>query len=92
MKLIMEEVRVDTDESGQPRQMRWRKRLYHFSQVLEQWQHNGEWWLTPDLGGAQRRYCRVTATHIQMKTPSDEPLSMEIYEEAGQWVLSRLLD
>lgn len=92
MKLIMEEVQVDTDNGGLPRQMRWRKRLYHFAQVLEQWQYNGDWWLTPDLGGTQRRYCHVIATYTQMSTPSNEPLSMEIYEETGQWVLSRLLD
>ena len=92
MKLITEEIRVDTHDGGQPRQMHWRKRLYHVVLVIEQWQYNGEWWLAPDLSGAQRRYCRVAATHMQMNTPSSEILTMEIYEEAGQWVLSRLLD
>ncbi len=97
MKLIVEEVQVYTGDSGQPQQMRWRKRLFHFAQVLEQWQYNGDWWLTPDLGGTQRRYCRVAAICnaaicAQGKVPDEETLSMEIYEEGGQWTLSRLLD
>jgi hypothetical protein len=81
--------------------MHWRKCLYHFVEVLEQWQYNGEWWLTPDLGGAQRRYCRIaaicdtaicdTAICAQSKVSGEETL-LEIYEEGGQWILSRLLD
>ena len=96
MKLITEEVRVYTNDSGRPQQMHWRKRHYHLVQVLEQWQYNGEWWLTPDLGGAQRRYCRIaaicdTAICAQSKVSGEETL-LEIYEEGGQWILSRLLD
>ena len=72
--------------------MHWRKRRYQFVQVLEQWQYNGDWWLTPDLSGAQRRYCRVKAICVESQVPGDETLSMEIYEEGAQWTLSRLLD
>ena len=96
MKLILEEIEAQTDASGALQQFLWRKRLYAVRRVLESWRYDGGWWLDTELKGQQRHYHRVEACTAGLRRRSrasdDATLCLEIFQENGQWVLSRLLD
>ncbi len=87
MRLYYEEIGVRAGADGTPIRLRWRQRTYRTAIIHERWRWNGKWWTTPDLRGRCRRYYRVGSI-----TPAGAHLCLELFEEAGQWVLSRVLD
>jgi hypothetical protein len=97
MKLILEEIEAQTDASGAVQQFLWRKRLYAVRRVLESWRYNGGWWLDNELQGQLRHYHRVEACCVRVhrtgsRASDDATVCLEIFQENGLWVLSRLLD
>lgn len=87
MKLYLEPVQMTLTATGSPARLIWRRKSYLIINIEEQWLHCGQWWLTPQLQGLQRHYYRVLAT-----TGGNSPLTLELYQEAGAWMLSRVMD
>ena len=87
MKLYLEPIHVTPARDGWPADLMWRGTRYVVAERQEKWLYGGKWWTTPGLVGIQRRYYRVTTN-----TPAGSVVVMEVYEEAGSWVLSRVLD
>lgn len=86
MKLYQEQIHVDTRE-GVPHRIIWRLQPYRVLKVEEKWLYHGRWWTTPKLKGCYRRYYRLDVAPV-----AGTALVMEVFEERGRWVLSRLED
>ncbi len=87
MKLYLEPIQVRLATDQRPARLVWRRRLYRVRGVEECWRYNGQWWTTPQLRGRFRCYYRLVVTTI-----GGTVLQVEIYREAGRWMLSRLGD
>jgi len=86
VKLYLEPVQV-TATDGSPTRIIWQRRIYRVISIHETWLYNGRWWTTPKLVGRFRCYYCLTA-----KTMNHPAVEMEIYQESGRWMLSRVLD
>jgi hypothetical protein len=93
MKLYTEPVQVELSREGKPTRIVWRLKIYKVLAVHESWHYCGRWWTTPRLRGRFREYHRVSAsTHAMTDAHRGVAQTMEIYREAGRWVLSRMVD
>jgi len=85
VKQRLEPVHVETDPDGIPLRVIWRGRLYRVTGVEDCWRYAGKWWL--DGRGWHRAYFRVSA-----RTTSGGTVSLEVFRQGGNWVLSRECD
>ena len=95
MKLFQEPIEVQVRD-GLPVALRWRGCIYRVAQVLQEWAWRGRWWTDARLRGESRHYFRVTCAlssrgHRRFR-PLPPSTSLDIYERAGAWVLTRVLD
>lgn len=79
------------EENSFPPSFLWRGRLYRVRGVLVCWRWRGAWWTTPNLLGHERTYFQVLCG-APGGSQSGSEMCVELYEERGRWVLSRLLD
>jgi hypothetical protein len=86
MKLYQEPIKV-IKQDGVPHRVIWRLQPYDVQQIEERWLYHGQWWTTPKLSGHCRRYFRIVVA-----APMGSSLTMEVYEERNNWMLSRLQD
>ena len=86
MKLYLEPIHVQTD-AGMPSRVLWRRQPYKVLEVEEKWLYHGRWWTTPQLRGRCRRYFR-----LEVALASGTKAVLEIFEEHGRWILSRVQD
>lgn len=82
MRLLMEPVEVDVRQDV-PVALRWRRRGYRVVEVAQRWTYRGRWWTDPALAGERRTYFRLRC---------EPAVHFEVFERAGQWILSRVLD
>jgi len=85
MKQRLEPVHVEPDEQGRPHRLVWRGRLYRVTAVEDCWHYAGKWWL--DGRGWQRAYFRVA-----VRSTSGVTMSLEVFRQGANWVLSRECD
>lgn len=86
MKLLREPIEV-SKTAGQPQEVIWRRQWYQVQRIEERWLWNGRWWTTPRLTGERRCYFRLAVV-----SAAGSPLTMEVYKEGRNWVLSQLED
>jgi len=103
MKLLMEPIAMET-RAGEPLAFCWRQRAWRVQEIAQRWQYRGRWWLDVTLHGEMRRYYRLACVPgRRMAPPPASPggsaarqpppvLDVEVFECAGAWTLSRLLD
>jgi hypothetical protein len=89
MKQRVEPVHVEADARGVPRRLYWRGRLYCVIAVEDQWRYAGKWWL--DGRGWRRAYFRVTARCVR-HSGVGSAITLEVFREGANWVLSRECD
>lgn len=87
MKLLLEDIRVQTSADNLPAKVIWRLQPYQVKTIDEEWCYAGKWWLTDGLRGHVRIYYRVSCVSSSKNT-----IVMEIYRQWGRWKLSRVLD
>jgi hypothetical protein len=85
MKLRLEGVHVEAGPDGVPQRMVWRGQPYRVVEVEDHWRWAGQWWR--DGKGWRRAYFRVTVqNHRGVR------LTLELFRQGGNWVLSRECD
>lgn len=93
MKLYLEPLQTAGEGDGAPRRVARRGRWYEVHRVAETWSAADRWWMSPDLTGRHRAYYRV---EVLPRAPGQPAGGFcrhwDIFEEAGQWYLSRVLD
>lgn len=87
MKLYGERIAVRLNDKAQPVAVRWRLSLFRVRVIEDEWTYDGKWWTTPQLKGRHRHYFRITCLGTNGNT-----VSLEIYREDNQWMLSRIID
>jgi hypothetical protein len=85
MKARGEAVHVEAHSRGIPLRLVWRGRPYRVVEVHDRWRYAGKWWL--DGKGWRRAYFVVTVCHA-----SGAPLTLELFRQSANWVLSRASD
>ena len=85
MKQRLEPVHVEVDGQGVPLRLVWRGRPYRVLAIEDSWRYAGRWWV--DGRGWRRAYFRVTARNSRGHT-----LTLEVFRQSANWVLSRECD
>jgi hypothetical protein len=89
MKQRLEPVHVETDAEGVPLRLIWRGRPFRVIGVDDRWRYAGKWWL--DGKGWRRAYFVVTVCGAG-RGVGDEGITLELFRQSANWMLSRECD